>query len=62
VASASWFATTIAKRWCDPRQVAYAAQTAPLVAYYAKGAPARVDGVGAVDEVTSAIFRAIGAV
>ncbi len=46
-----------------PRQVAYAAQTAPLVAYYAtKGLLRRVDGVGSVDEVTSAIFRSIGVV
>ncbi len=46
-----------------PRQVAYAAQTAPLVAYYAnRGLLRRVDGVGSVDEVTSAIFRSIGVV
>ncbi|MEZ4392124.1 MAG: adenylate kinase [Polyangiales bacterium] len=46
-----------------PRQVAYAAQTAPLVAYYAnRGLLRRVDGVGSVDEVTGAIFRSIGVV
>ena len=46
-----------------PRQVAYAAQTAPLVAYYAnRGLLRRVDGVGSVDEVSNAIFRAIGVV
>lgn len=46
-----------------PRLAAYAAQTAPLVAYYANRALLRrVDGVGSVDDVTSAIFRSIGVV
>jgi adenylate kinase len=45
-----------------PRLVNYSAQTAPLVAWYGnKGLLRRVDGVGAVDDVTQAIFRAIGA-
>ena len=39
----------------------YAALTAPLVAWYAgKGLLRRVDGVGALDDVTAALFRAIG--
>lgn len=46
-----------------PRLVAYAAQTAPLVAYYAnRGLLRRVDGVGSVDAVTTAIFQSIGMV
>jgi adenylate kinase len=45
-----------------PRLVNYSAQTAPLVAWYGnRGLLRRVDGVGAVDDVTQAIFRAIGA-
>ena len=45
-----------------PRLVNYSALTAPLVAWYgSKGLLRRVDGVGAVDDVTQAIFRAIGA-
>jgi len=45
-----------------PRLANYAAQTAPLVAWYGnKGLLRRVDGVGAVDDVTQSIFRAIGA-
>jgi adenylate kinase len=45
-----------------PRLANYAALTAPLVAWYGnKGLLRRVDGVGAVDDVTQAIFRAIGA-
>ncbi len=45
-----------------PRLVNYSALTAPLVAWYGnKGLLRRVDGVGAVDDVTQAIFRAIGA-
>lgn len=44
-----------------PRLATYAAQTAPLVAYYAnKGLLRRVDGVGTLDEVTAALFRAVG--
>jgi adenylate kinase len=44
-----------------PRLVQYAAQTAPLVAYYAnKGLLRRVDGVGTLEAVTSSLFRAIG--
>lgn len=39
----------------------YAALTAPLVAWYAgKGLLRRVDGVGALDDVSAALFRAIG--
>ena len=45
-----------------PRLVNYSALTAPLVAWYGnKGLLRRVDGVGVVDDVTQAIFRAIGA-
>jgi adenylate kinase len=45
-----------------PRLVNYSALTAPLVAWYGnKGLLRRVDGVGAVDDVTQAIFQAIGA-
>lgn len=45
-----------------PRLVNYSALTAPLVAWYGnKGLLRRVDGVGAVDDVTQAIFRVIGA-
>lgn len=45
-----------------PRLANYSALTAPLVAWYGnKGLLRRVDGVGAVDDVTQAIFRAIGA-
>lgn len=45
-----------------PRLANYSAQTAPLVAWYGnKGLLRRVDGVGAVDDVTQSIFRAIGA-
>ena len=45
-----------------PRLVNYSSLTAPLVAWYGnKGLLRRVDGVGAVDDVTQAIFRAIGA-
>lgn len=45
-----------------PRLANYSAQTAPLVAWYGnKGLLRRVDGVGAVDDITQAIFRAIGA-
>ena len=44
-----------------PRLVAYAAQTAPLIAYYAnKGLLRRVDGVGNVDEVTARLFTSVG--
>lgn len=44
-----------------PRLANYAALTAPLVSWYgSKGLLRRVDGVGAVDEVTAAIFRSIG--
>ncbi len=43
------------------RLAAYAAQTAPLVAYYAdKGLLRRVDGVGSLDEVSSRLFAAVG--
>ncbi len=43
------------------RLAAYSAQTAPLVAYYTNhGLLRRVDGVGAVDDVTMALFRSIG--
>lgn len=39
----------------------YAAQTAPLVAYYAdKGLLRRVDGVGSLDEVTQRLYHAVG--
>ncbi len=45
-----------------PRLANYAAQTAPLVAWYGnKGLLRRVAGVGAVDDVPQSIFRAIGA-
>lgn len=45
-----------------PRLTEYAAMTAPLVAWYSnKGLLRRVDGVGALDDVTAALFRAIGA-
>jgi adenylate kinase len=45
----------------SPRLAAYAAQTAPLVVYYTnRGLLRRVDGVGAVDDVTAALFRSIG--
>ena len=44
------------------RLAEYAALTAPLVAWYAnKGLLRRIDGVGALDDVTAALFRAIGA-
>ena len=44
------------------RLAAYAAQTAPLIAFYAnKGLLRRVDGVGSLDEVTSRLFRSVGA-
>jgi adenylate kinase len=40
----------------------YGAMTAELLPYYAElGILDRVDGVGAVDEVTERIFRALGA-
>ncbi len=43
------------------RLAEYAALTAPLVAWYAnKGLLRRVDGVGALDDVTAALFQAIG--
>ena len=45
-----------------PRLAAYAAQTAPLIAYYAeKGLLRRVDGVGALDEVTARLFKSVSA-
>jgi adenylate kinase len=45
-----------------PRLAAYAAQTAPLIAYYAdKGLLRRVDGVGLLDEVTQRLFQGVGA-
>lgn len=45
-----------------PRLTEYSAMTAPLVAWYStKGLLRRVDGVGALDEVTATLFRAIGA-
>ena len=45
-----------------PRLAVYAAQTAPLVAYYAdKGLLRRVDGVGALDEVSTRLFKSVGA-
>jgi adenylate kinase len=45
----------------QPRLAAYAAQTAPLVAYYAdKGLLRRVDGVGTLDEVSARLFAAVG--
>jgi adenylate kinase len=44
------------------RLSAYAAQTAPLIAYYAnKGLLRRVDGVGSLDEVTTRLFKSVGA-
>lgn len=44
------------------RLTEYAAMTAPLVAWYSnKGLLRRVDGVGPLDDVTAALFRAIGA-
>lgn len=44
------------------RLAAYAAQTAPLIAYYAdKGVLRRVDGVGTPDEVTERLVKAVGA-
>ncbi|MFO1046589.1 MAG: adenylate kinase [Geminicoccaceae bacterium] len=44
------------------RLVAYDAQTAPLLPYYgAKGLVRTVDGMAAIDEVTAAIGRALGA-
>ncbi len=43
------------------RLAEYAALTAPLVAYYGnQGLLRRVDGVGALDQVTQSIFRSIG--
>ena len=43
------------------RLATYAAQTAPLVAYYAnKGLLRRVDGVGSLDEVSERLFTAVG--
>ncbi|MBI5477473.1 MAG: adenylate kinase [Deltaproteobacteria bacterium] len=43
------------------RLAEYAAMTAPLVAYYAtRGLLRRVDGVGALDDITTALLRAIG--
>jgi adenylate kinase len=43
------------------RLAEYAALTAPLVAYYGNlGLLRRVDGVGALDQVTQSIFRSIG--
>lgn len=43
------------------RLAVYAAQTAPLVAYYAdKGLLRRVDGVGSLDEVSERLFAAVG--
>lgn len=45
-----------------PRLAAYAAQTAPLVVYYAdKGLLRRVDGVGALDEVSARLYASVGA-
>jgi len=45
-----------------PRLTEYAAMTAPLVAWYSnRGLLRRVDGVGALDEVSATLFRAIGA-
>ena len=44
------------------RQQVYAEQTAPLISVYAeRGVLVEVDGMGAVDEVSSRIFEAIGA-
>jgi adenylate kinase len=44
------------------RLSAYAAQTAPLIAYYAnKGLLRRVDGVGSLDEVSTRLFQSVGA-
>jgi adenylate kinase len=44
------------------RLAAYAAQTAPLVAYYAdKSLLRRVDGVGSLDDVSARLFAAVGA-
>jgi adenylate kinase len=44
------------------RLASYAAQTAPLIAYYAnKGLLRRVDGVGSLDEVSSRLFHSVGA-
>jgi adenylate kinase len=43
------------------RLAAYAAQTAPLIAFYAnKGLLRRVDGVGTVDEVTARLLKSVG--
>lgn len=43
------------------RLAAYAAQTAPLIAYYAeKGLLRRVDGVGSLDEVSERLFAVVG--
>ncbi len=43
------------------RLAAYAAQTAPLDAYYAEqGLVRRVDGVGTLDEVSARLFAALG--
>jgi len=45
-----------------PGLTEYVALTAPLVAWCSsKGLLRQVDGVGALDEVTAALFRAIGA-
>ncbi len=45
-----------------PRLLNYSALTAPLMAWYGhRGLLRRVDGVGSVENVTHAIFRAIGA-
>ncbi len=44
------------------RLAAYAAQTAPLIAFYAtKGLLRRVDGVGSLDEVSTRLFSSVGA-
>ncbi len=44
------------------RLAAYAAQTAPLIAYYAnRGLLRRVDAVGSLDEVTDRLFKSVGA-
>lgn len=44
------------------RLAAYAAQTAPLIAYYAdKGLLRRVGGVGSLDEVSARLFASVGA-
>jgi adenylate kinase len=59
--SGCWSAGDDREEVVRKRLTEYAALTAPLVAYYGNlGLLRRVDGVGALDEVTQSIFRSIG--